>query len=77
MKTKCCTNPNCKRAGEPLPLTDFHKRVSNNDGLETRCKECIRVVNERNAVRYNYQDKSSDFESIFIGDKPKYYWLSD
>ena len=71
---KKCTSPTCKRLGQELPLEDFHKRVSNGDGLETRCKECIREVNKRNAVRYNYQDKSSDFESMLIG-KPKYYWL--
>ena len=77
MRTKKCTSPNCKRLGEELPLTDFHRRISNKDGLETRCKECIRKVNEKNAVRYNYQDKESAFESIFIGSEVKYYWLSD
>ena len=75
--SKKCTNPNCKRLGELLPLTDFHKRVSNGDGLETRCKECIRAINKKNAVMYSTQDKCSDFESILIGQKPKYYWLSD
>jgi len=73
---KKCTNPRCKRAGQLLPLEDFHNRVSNKDGLETRCKECIREVNKRNKValasRY-----STNWESIVIGDKPVYYFLND
>ena len=73
--SKKCTNPRCKRYGQELPLKDFHRRVSNKDGLETRCKECIRKVNEKNAILYTQQDKHSDFESILIGDTPKYYWL--
>lgn len=70
---KRCTNKSCKRAGELLPLKDFHRRVSNKDGLETRCKDCIRVVNKKNCLMR--VDKGLEFESMLIGDKPKYYWL--
>ncbi len=46
---KCCTNPNCERAGQLLPLSEFHKDRSKTDGHLSRCKRCccVRVTQYR------------------------------
>lgn len=38
---KCCTNPNCERAGQLLPLSEFHKSKNRKDGHVARCKKCV------------------------------------
>jgi len=38
---KLCTNPNCERAGQLLPLSEFHKNKNRKDGHVERCKDCI------------------------------------
>lgn len=38
--SKPCSSPNCTRAGEILPVSEFHKDRSKHDGLSTQCKAC-------------------------------------
>lgn len=38
---KRCTNPNCERAGQLLPLSEFHKSKNRKDGHVERCKKCV------------------------------------
>ena len=33
----------CKECQEPKPLSEFHKRAAEPDGLNTRCKPCARA----------------------------------
>ena len=76
--SKKCANKKCTRYGIDLPLSDFSKRLRNPDGLETRCKRCVHVVTERNKHKCSRTERDNlQYESIFIGDSPKYYWLSD
>ena len=52
METKKCCK--CK---EVKPVTEFGKRVKNEDGLNVQCKECTRKANKewrcRNRTEYN------------------------
>lgn len=39
---KFCTNPECKRKGQLLPLSEFNKRKASSDGHQHRCRECAK-----------------------------------
>jgi len=33
---------NCKKCSETKPLNEFHKSKATNDGLQRKCKECVK-----------------------------------
>lgn len=52
----------CVECGGSHPLTDYHKKASNKDGRNVRCKSCVKIVSLRyrklNGERY-YSDQQA------------------
>ncbi len=44
----------CKKCGRELPVEDFYKMPSNNDGIDSVCKECRKAE-----MRENYKARKS------------------
>jgi hypothetical protein len=57
---KRCTNPNCERVGQLLPLSEFYRNSKNSDKHDGQCKVC------RNAHVKQWQqtDKGRDSHKI-------------
>lgn len=57
---KLCTNPNCTRSGQLLPLTEFHKDKQKVDGRISQCKQCCRArVTEYRKTEHGRKKKAA------------------
>lgn len=59
--SQICCNSECRRAGQPLPLTEFHINKARESGRASRCKECLLAYRKRhyqaNKARIKAQNK--------------------
>lgn len=37
----------CRKCGQPKPITEYYKHLGQKDGLEVRCKECVRAYSRQ------------------------------
>ena len=51
--TKVCSQADCDLAGQPQPLSSFHKAAKNKDGLLGLCKKC----NKRKVKKWNTDNR--------------------
>jgi len=49
MSTSGCPDKTCSKCGTAKPVTEFHRDASAKDGMQTRCKLCLKKAN---AARY-------------------------
>ncbi len=62
MKTKACTNKNCKQPTKPV--SEFSKDNRSKDGLQYWCKDCIKENHEQNREKIKKHDKKFPWERI-------------
>jgi hypothetical protein len=49
----------CSKCGFEMPVTDFYKNVSKNNGLSSHCKNCTKKINAKWTLRNN--EKVSEY----------------
>tara|TARA_Y100000593_G_scaffold57876_1_gene107603 strand:- start:1256 stop:1930 length:675 start_codon:yes stop_codon:yes gene_type:complete len=54
---KVCCKPDCHMAGTPQPVERFSKRKAMADGLQYRCKECVKKYQQENRERTKQYNK--------------------
>lgn len=54
---KCCSNPNCERAGKLLPLDQFYRDKYTPCGRTRQCKKCV------NSGKFRYEQTKAGKES--------------
>ncbi|EPZ51921.1 hypothetical protein M902_1828 [Bacteriovorax sp. BAL6_X] len=68
MQTKVCSNKECKSKGQPLELSNFHKKGAH--GLSSRCKNCEnekkrqKRIKDKRKIRVDFQVQSGNVDSI-------------
>lgn len=65
VKTKICSNKNCKLAGIPQPIENFSIRNDTASGYASQCKECRKEYKRQNAEHIKqkndeYREKNRD-----------------
>ena len=60
--TKICTNPNCSRAGEHLPLAEFGIKKNGKFGLRETCRKCnVEYAKQYRLSHSNSRKRYQDF----------------
>lgn len=62
----------CRKCGRELPLSEFHKKYSSKDGLQSFCKECSNKAASEHAKRSTEKKKAKKIEDARIEFEKKY-----
>lgn len=62
----------CHKCGRELPLSEFHKKSSAKDGLQSCCKECSNKMASECAKRSREKKKAQKIENERIEFEKKY-----
>lgn len=72
MKTKICSNPECRKE---KPVTEFYKDISAKDGLTSWCKDCRKKISKK-YIQNNREKRNNQKKEYYQKNKEEIleYW---